>query len=280
MSTTTPPITPNALRVTFPRVLRSEWIKLRTLRSTVWCTALVLVLSVLFGLLLAGAIDVPDAAAPLATQQELELRVVTLGTIFTQLIAAVLGVLVISGEFGTGQIRSTFAAVPGRWPAVVAKALVLAAAVFVLGLVAAALTALATVGILAGKGVQPHLLDGPVLLPVLGSALSLALVAMLALGVGGIVRNGAAGIGIVLALLLVAPVVLSIFAALTRATWATNAAALLPSSAASQLYAFGGAEDSPAGGIVLDGWTGALVLIGWVVVAIGSALALLRIRDV
>ena len=278
MTGTTLPPGDAAHRVTAARVLRSEWIKLRTLRSTVWCAVLVVVLSVGIGLLLAATLNA-SPNPPVAEQQSLALTVVTLGTRFTQLIAAVLGVLVISGEFGTGQIRSTFAAVPRRVLAVVAKALVLGAAVFLLGLLAALLTALATTAILSSRGVAPHLLDGPVLLPLLGSALSLALVAMLALGIGGIVRNGGAGIGIVLGLLLVVPTVLAIFGALTRAAWVTNLETLLPSSAAVQLYAFASTTAAAPGTIVLNGWTAALVLVAWVVAALGVALALIRVRD-
>jgi len=125
-------------RLTFARILRSEWIKLTSLRSTYWSLALIAVLGIGFSLLLvsftSGFVDnaEPDPNGVLTTT--------TVGVGFGQLIAAVLGVLVISGEYSTGMIRSTLAAVPSRLPVLVAKRRVGAAAylgltaVFALGL--------------------------------------------------------------------------------------------------------------------------------------------------
>ena len=273
-------------------VVRSEWIKLRTLRSTWWCLALIVALSVLFGLLIAAFINRDSSALPTAAQDGDLVAVVTVGTSFTQLIAAVLGVLVVSGEYGTGMIRSTFTAVPRRLPAVLAKLVVLAVAMFVTGLVAVALTFAATVAILAGHGISAHLGDVAVWMPIVGSAVYLALVAALAFGIGALVRNTAGGISITIGLLLVLPILLSVAIALTQATWLSNVNAVLPSAAGAQLHAFaapaGTAAVSGPGGrgpaqaaadVVLNGWGGLGVLVAWILVALIPALVLVRRRD-
>ena len=129
--------TPSHLKMnlSFPRVVRSEWIKLRTLRSTVWSFAIIVLLTVGFGLLLAATFDTSTSAiVGVDAENSFAVSVATLGVNFTQLVAAVLGVLIISGEYTTGMIRSTFAAVPTRLPAFFAKVLVLAVSTFVVGL--------------------------------------------------------------------------------------------------------------------------------------------------
>lgn len=274
--------------LSFPRVVRSEWIKLRTLRSTVWSFAIIVLLTVGFGLLMTATID--TSAGPtvdVETQKMLTVMVATLGVSFTQLVAAVLGVLIISGEYTTGMIRSTFAAVPKRLPAVFAKALVLAVATFVVSLVSIIVTALVTAPILASKGVEGQLLDGEVMRALVGGAGYLTLIALLAFGFGAILRNSAGGIAAVLGLILVVPTVLAILASVAQVAWIYNLSALLPSSAGSQMYAIG--SDSAAGGpplggiaddvLTLDPTQGFLVLLAWVVVLLIAASALIKRRD-
>jgi ABC-2 type transport system permease protein len=274
------------------RVIRSEWIKLRTLRSTWWCGAMIVALSVLFGLLIAGFINRDGTALPTAAQDGDLVAVVTIGTSFTQLIAAVLGVLVISGEYGTGMIRSTFTAVPTRLPAVLAKVAVLAVMIFLLGILAAALTFAATAGILAGHGITAHLGDPAVWMPIVGSAVYLALVAVLAFAIGALVRSTAGGISIAIGLLLVLPILLSVAIGLTQATWLLNVNAVLPAAAGAQLHTYaapaGTAAISGPGGreavratadVVLNGWGGLGVVAGWILAALIPALILVRRRD-
>jgi ABC-2 type transport system permease protein len=276
-------------RLTVPRVVRSEWIKLRTLRSTWWCAVLIVVLSVLFGLLVAPFLNRDHVTLPLAAQDARMVAIATVGTSFTQLIAAVLGVLVISGEYGTGMIRSTFTAVPTRLPAVLAKLLVLAALIFVLGLVAAALTVAATAGILPAQGITPHLGDPKVWMPIVGSAVYLALVAALAFAIGALLRNTAGGIATSIGLLLVLPILLTVAIGLTNATWLQNVDAVLPSAAGAQLHAYAApaaatvtgpdGRTAPSPDVVLNGWGGLGVVVAWILVALVPALVLLRKRD-
>jgi len=118
--------------LTFGGILRSEWIKLRSLRSTIWCYSILVAITFGLGLLFAAALTSQADGMPLNhdAQQAFVVQVATLSISLSQLVVVVLGALVITGEYGTGMIRSTFAAVPSRVPAVVAKALVFGAAVW------------------------------------------------------------------------------------------------------------------------------------------------------
>ncbi|WAB84664.1 ABC transporter permease subunit [Microcella daejeonensis] len=274
--------------VSFARVVRSEWIKLRTLRSTVWSFATIVVLTVAFGLLFAGVYD--GSFGPeqdQSGQNSIAVVSATAAVTLTQLIAAVLGVLIISGEHTTGMIRSTLTAVPRRLPAYAAKALVLAVSTAVIGLLAIGVTLLITLPNLAGKGIEPDLLDADVLRSLLGAAAYLALIALLAYGFGAMLRSSAGGIATAIGLIFMLPTALPIIALFSQATWITNAAAFLPSNAGARMYALNTGEPEPftaAGAdpseiITLDPGQGALVLVAWVVVILALGAVLLKRRD-
>lgn len=267
--------------LTFGGALRSEWIKLRTVRSTVWCYAIIVVLTVLFGILLANTFTGPTGGElPASDQQEIALRAATLSLGFSQLVASVLGVLVISGEYGTGMIRSTLTAVPKRTPALFAKALVFGAVTLVVGLVAIGATALVTSPMLPSVGITPDFGDTQFLLALGGGALYLALIGVMSLALGAIIRNSAGGIAASLGLLLVLPTVLQIFAAVTNATWAINIGTFLPSSAGAQLYSYAAEGGVTDGFVTLSSLQGGLVLTAWVVVLMAAAAVLMKRRDV
>ena len=174
-------------------------------------------------------------------QQSTWVTVSTLGIGFAQLVSAVLGALVITGEYGTGMIRSTFAAVPKRLPAIVAKALVFGVTTFVIALLGLVITALVTAPLLPAKGITPDFGDGSVWLALVGGAGYVALIGLLAFGIGLIIRSSAGGIAAALGLVLVVPTILQVLAAVTRADWPANIAAFLPASAGGKLYAYPGA---------------------------------------
>jgi ABC-2 type transport system permease protein len=275
--------------VTFAGVLRSEWIKLRSLRSTFWCAVIILVLTLGLTALASGTLGAVNPrtgeAAPLPTGADLTpflVQSITLSTAFTSLVAAVLGALMITGEFGTGMIRSTFTAVPKRIPAVVGKAVVVTVVVFVIAAVSILLAALLSLGIFSARGASPEV-DGPFWLALLGDAGYVALIALLSFAVGTIIRNSAGGIATSLGLILVLPVIVGLLAALAKADWASNLADFLPSNAGGRLYSYpalsGTATPAADGTLVLDPWQGLLVLVAWIVVLGAVALVLVRRRD-
>jgi ABC-2 type transport system permease protein len=291
MTTTAPavniiPATPQNTRLTFGGTLRSEWIKLFSLRSTIWCYGIVIVITVLFGILLAQtASGSPvtsggEGAMTAEMQQSTAVMVSTLGIAFSQLVAAVLGVLVMSGEYGTGMIRSTFTAVPKRLPALFAKAIVFGAVTFVVGLIAIFATAAITAPMLPASGVTPDFGDADYLLALVGGALYLALIGVLSLAIGAIVRNSAGGIAASLGLVLVLPPVLGIIVSITQAEWASNLGTFLPDSAGGRLYAYATEASVTDGFITLDALQGGLVMLAWVAVMLVVASMLLKRRDV
>ena len=157
------------------------------------------------------------------------------------------------------------------------------------------ITALVTAPLLPAKGITPDFGDGKVWGALLGGAGYIALLGLLALGIGLIVRSSAAGIAAALGLVLVAPIILQILAGVTRAAWPGNIAAFLPSGAGSKLYAYpgaaaeslapnrgggaGSAAASAADVITLDSWQALLVLFGWVIVALVIGGVLVKRRD-
>jgi ABC-2 type transport system permease protein len=275
-------------------IVRSEWIKLRTVRSSLWCYGLLIVSIVGIGALIASLADLHNGAlaggAALGTDMVIDgdparaivVGLNTGGLHVAVLIVAVLGCLIITGEYSTGMIRSTFAAAPQRTGAVTAKAIVLAVTAFVATTVGIWLSALVSWPILAGKHIAVDLGAPSVFLPLLGGALYITMIALLAFGFGTILRSTAGALATVLGLMLVAPVILQLLSALTHAEWVSNVSALLPQNAGSHLFeyqnpsAFGPAESA---GWTLNGWEGFGVLLAWVVVVLGIALIRVKRRD-
>jgi len=279
-ATTTPTFVPERRGLTFGGILNSEFIKLRTLRSTLWCYAIIVVITLGLGFVLATSYS-SNTTLPGYSQQATWLLASTVGVAFGQLVIAVLGALVITGEYGTGMIRSTLAAVPKRIPALAAKALVFGVVTFFIAFVAVVLTAVVIAPILPSRGVHPDFGDSKVWLALVGAAVALALVGVLSLSIGAIIRNSAGGIAISLGLLLVLPTIVSIFVAVTRIAWMRNLENFLPSQAAGRMYAYVSNTTTLQlpGTFVLEPWQAVLVLVAWVAVFVALAAVLLKRRD-
>jgi ABC-2 type transport system permease protein len=279
-ATTTPTFVPERRGLTFGGILNSEFIKLRTLRSTLWCYAIIVVITLGLGFVLATSYS-SNTTLPGYSQQAIWLLASTVGVAFGQLVIAVLGALVITGEYGTGMIRSTLTAVPKRIPALAAKALVFGVVTFFIAFVAVVLTAVVIAPILPSRGVHPDFGDSKVWLALVGAAVALALVGVLSLSIGAIIRNSAGGIAISLGLLLVLPTIVSIFVAVTRIAWMRNLENFLPSQAAGRMYAYVSNTTTLQlpGTFVLEPWQAVLVLVAWVAVFVALAAVLLKRRD-
>jgi ABC-2 type transport system permease protein len=274
-------------RLTFGGLLRSEWIKLRSLRSTFWCYLLVIVLNAGFTLLIVsrdltgGAAAGPGRAVTGESGMSLATTAVTVGINFTALIAAVLGALMITGEYGTGMIKSTFAADPRRLGAIFAKAIVFGVVTFVVGLVSLVIsTLIATPLLKSNSNITLDWSDGTFWLAVIGGAGFLALAGLISYFLGTIVRSSAGGIAVGIGLLFVANIVMAIVESATRAAWASNVDAFLPSRAGGLMFGYGAGTSSVKNGIVtLDQTQGLLVVLAWVVVTGIVALVLVKRRD-
>ncbi|WP_439692397.1 ABC transporter permease subunit [Curtobacterium sp. SP.BCo] len=270
----------DAARIRFGGVLHSEWIKLRSLRSTVWSLLLMIVLPVGIGVLLASLADTGGQTVTGDAARNALVQYSTSGATISVLVVAVIGALVVTGEYGTGMIRSTFAAVPRRWEALAAKGIVLAATVFVTSAVSVWATAFVTLPIANANHVEASL-DGGVAMPLLGASVYLTLIGLLAFAVGIVLRSTAGAIAGVLGLMLVAPVVVQLVQGFTDAKWLGTVNNLLPQNAGQPLMQFG-TEDTSGwhdGVLALGGWSGFAVLTAWVVVATATALVLAQKRD-
>ncbi|MET3637625.1 MULTISPECIES: ABC transporter permease [Curtobacterium] len=285
MSAATATAMPSSVGLGFGRLVRSEWIKFRSIRSTWWCYAIIVALTIGLGALLglyAPIVGLPEGAEvtqAVANAQIVNLSISSVG--FTVLVAAVLGVLIITGEYGTGQVRSTFTADPGRTGAVLAKAVVLAVATFVVSVVATWIGVALVTLFQADKGVEADLADPAVFMPILGSSVYVTGIALLAFGIGLLVRSSAGGIAIALGVLLVLPIVLQLVAGLVDQQWLLDGSRFLPDQAGSQLYTYERSADQPAPeGVVLNGWSGGGILAAWVVAIGVIAVAAVKKRDV
>jgi ABC-2 type transport system permease protein len=264
--------------LSFTGVLRSEWIKLRSLRSTIWSFVIVIAISLGMALIMSlsmvnGMNGGADAAtAPADQQAQYVVQASVFGVYFGQLVAGVLGVLVISGEYTTGMIRSTLTAVPKRLPALVAKAVVLFVATFLVGLVATVGAFLLSSAVFAGIDVTASLAEPGVFLPLLGGALYLALVAAFALGMGTMLRSSAGGIAAVLGLLLLVPTVLQMI----PAEWAHDLLPYLVSWAGMGMFT---STTAVATADEFGVWLNLLIVLGWVGASVAGATVLLQRRD-
>lgn len=268
--------------VTFGRLVASEWIKLRSLRSTWWSLGVAELLLVAFGVLQTWGTATDPASFGSGVAQQ-GAAFVTGGWVLTQLVVCTLGVLAISGEYGTGQIRSTLTAEPRRVPVLLAKAVVLAGTVFTASLLAVAVTWAGSSVWFADLGVSIDLTDPSDLRVLLGTPLYLATVALLGFAFGALLRSSAGGIATVLGLLLVLEnAVLLIPGRLVQVI-----APFLPSRAGSLVLQDDGSLDATAMWADIQGphvpvlgpWQGYAVLVAWVVVLLGLAALLLRRRD-
>ncbi|ROQ18723.1 MULTISPECIES: ABC transporter permease [unclassified Curtobacterium] len=286
MSATTSPTTSStrmhgATRLSFPHLVRSEWIKLRSIRSTFWCYAILVLVTIGMAALVGANTNSGGDQMPTDIANGTLVNVNTVGVLLSSLVVGVLGVLIITGEYGTGQVRSTFTADPRRTGVILAKAVVLAVTTFVVSAVATWIGVLISLPLLAGNGVEPEIGNPAVFLPILGSSVYLTLLALLAYGIGLLVRSSAGGIAITLGILLVLPVVLSLMAGLMNLEWPVNIMKFLPDQAGSQLFAYSyDGQEASQDDIVLNGWGGFGVLAAEVLVVGALALTVARRRDV
>lgn len=267
---------PDAVRVpvrpvSFPRVLHSEWIKMWSLRSTYWTVLATLAAMMLIAVMLGVAYRVEGAGV--GPDGEMAIG---MGYSFAQVVVAVLGVLTITGEYSTGMIRSTVAAVPTRLPALAAKAVLVAVVGLLLGVLGVALSYAASYPLLGTDGAAP-LSDPEVRRIFWGSGLYLAGVGLLGLGIGAIVRHTAGAVTLVLGVLLLLSTVWQLL--MLTSDWFSRSYPYLPATAGERIAApdvGAAASDAPQ---ALAPWTGFGVFLLYVAVTFVVAAVLLKRRD-
>ena len=255
------------LRVTQTRVLLSEWTKFRSLRSTVTTLLAAVVLMVGLGAMFA-AITAGQATGfePGATAISTSLT----GTFFAQLAIGVLGVLLISGEYSTGMIRSSLTVVPRRLPMLWGKIAVFTGVVLLTMLPASLLSFFVGQALLNGQNLATSLTEPGALGAVMGAALYVTVAGMTALALGALLRNTAAAITTFVAVFFVIPPL----TLLLPASVSEHFVRYLPSTIGGVLTGSSSATADP-----LAPWTGFAVLCGCAVILIGIAAWRLRRVD-
>ncbi|WP_026820382.1 ABC transporter permease [Arthrobacter castelli] len=286
-ATTTPPAhtSQTGKGVNFGRAIRSEWIKLRTVPSTVVLLSITLVvmvgLAVLSGWGLAMSAGVqagmpPEQQAQMAESGGLQGAAYTVpsgGIIFGQLLIASLAVVLIASEWGTGMIRSTMVAVPKRIPALLAKNLVIAVVSFVIGVVAALLSYYVAQPFLAGEDLDFAITHDGMVASIINTGTYLALIAVISMAIGTMLRNTAGGIVTAVGLFFVLPTIVVQLLTLL-ADWIDDAAEYLPTNAGQQMVSVNIADDA------LNQWQGGLVMAAWAVGLLVISLIVAKRRDV
>ena len=254
--------------VTLTRVLNGEWIKMRSLRSTAWTLLAAVVTMVAVGWIFGWASNAywsdmsPDEKA-MFNPIDTTLAGYTLG----QLAVGVLGVLLVTGEYATGQIRATFGAVPQRLPVLWAKATLYAGVTFALMTVAAFIAFLGGQQLLGTHGT--NLSASRAVEAMVGVAGYLTLIAVFAVAVGFILRSTAGGVAFLFGLLLVLPGI----GLLLPSSWEENILPYLPSNAGASMFSTQVTTGSLSAGASL------LVLVAWIAGALALAGVLLKQRD-
>jgi ABC-2 type transport system permease protein len=257
-------------RVTEARVALSEWTKLRSLRSTRWSLLAAVVATIgIAALTCAVVANHYPRMDPHEKANFHPLEANFVGVLLAQLAIGVLGVLVITGEYSTGMIRSTLIAVPRRLPVLWAKAAVFGAVVFVLMLPAVVIAFFAGQALLASQHIDIGLSHPGVERAVVGAALYLTVIGLLGLGLGAIVRNTAGGIAAFAALLFVIPPLLNVL----PSSWNDAISPYLPGDAGGRIMSI--THDAHA----LSPWAGFAVFCAWTAFFLAVAAVLLVRRD-
>ena len=266
---------PRAGRAGLREALHAEWTKLRTLPGTGWLLLAIVALTIAVSAAAEAAVTCPAADCG-----QDPAKVGLTGVEFGQALVAVLAVTAVSGEYSTGMVRVTFTAMPRRAVVLAAKALLIGGLTLLAG--AGAVLGSLSVGrlVMPGKGFTAahgyskllFLTDTSVLRAAGGSVLYLALIALLSVGIATLVRESATSIGLVLALLYLAPI---IGQAVSDPHWHSRVERYAPMNAGLAIQATRDLSGMPIGP-----WEGLGVLALWAAGALLVGGLVLRLRDV
>jgi ABC-2 type transport system permease protein len=255
------------------QALHAEWTKLRTLAGTGWLLLACIALTVALSATAAAAVTCSSTGCGLDPA-----KISLTGIVPGQAVVVILAVLAMGGEYSSGMIRVTLAAIPSRITVLTAKSAVLTAVVLPAGTVAILASVLAGQLILPGHGFTPahgyaplSLAAEPVLRATAGSVIYLILIALLSLGVATAVRDSAVAIGIVLSLLYVIPVIAQV---VTDPDWQQRLQQIGPMTAGLAIQATIGLNSLP-----ISPWAGLGVLAAWAAAGLVVGGLLLWLRD-
>ena len=268
-----PPGAGRTARLRIGRLLLAESTKLRSVRSTMWSLLLLCVLTLgftaLFTALTVSQWDKTDPSQRAQTAADPVSLILGAGFQLSQLTVCVLGVLVMAGEYSTGAIRASLLAVPKRTPMLLAKSVVFALLIFVVGEVVAFSSFFLGASILHAKA-PVAIGDSGVLRAVIGAGLYLSVLGLFALAIGALVRHTAPAVtGVIGFVLVLAPL-----AQLLPGSLGKHVHAYLPSEAGRLIT-----SAHRASGDLLSPWQGFAVFCLWTATLLGVAAWLLNHRD-
>ncbi|GAA2071100.1 ABC transporter permease subunit [Streptomyces albiaxialis] len=250
------------------RVLKSEWTKVRSVRSTVWTLALALVVTVGLGALICVLTN--NEFDDMSTRDQLTFDptyVSFAGMGLGQLAMIAFGVLVVSAEYSTGMIRNSLAAVPQRGTFLLCKVIVVGLLVLVVGMVTSFLTFFLGQSLLGDHGAS--LGDDGVLRAVIGGGLYMTLIALFSVGIAFILRSPLLTFGILMPwFFLVANILGSVSATKKVAQYLPDQAGTTVMSVVPETL------DRPYGP-----WEGLLIMVAWTVVSLAAGFVVLKRRD-
>lgn len=269
MTTTAPTATHTAPTIGLANVMRSEWTKLRSVRSTLWTSSFALLSTVALGVVICAR-WVAEFHAGQESSSGFDAALTSLtGIYLAQVAVGALGVLTITSEYSTGMIRASLSVVPQRRTLLAVKGGVFAAAVFAGG----ELLSFAAFGIgqaiLHRAGAGLSLGDGAGLRAAFGGGLYLTAVGLLGYAFGALVRHSAGALSAFFGLLFAATAVIDLLP--TR--WRNDTIPFMPANAGSQILT------TVRGHAALSPWAGIGVLCCYVAVVMTTAFVLVGRRD-
>lgn len=259
------------VRTHLGHAIASEWTKIRSVRSTMWTLGVFVLLVVGIGLLAAAVVS--SSASDNGLSGENPLSFGFFGLLLGSMCIITLGVLTTASEYGTGMIRTTMTACPSRGRVLTAKAIVFFLVAFVVTFTSALLVALADVALLDGTGVRDPS-GSEWLKGTFGISFYIAMLGLLSLIIGSIIRHSAGAITIMIGVVL-APLVIALF--MFAETLSGLREALFEYSIPNQLSVFYSNSLTESGP---SGWDPVWIVLGVTAAAFAGALALLNQRDV
>lgn len=258
---------PRSATTAFVDAVRAEICKLRSVRSTYWTIIAAIVFNIGFAAL--EAIFLPGHLSVEDTATLDPVRVSLGGSHLSQIAFGVLGVLIISSEYTSGTIRSTVAAVPHRRLLLTAKAAVFSIVAATIGAAISFAAYFIFQALLTGDTLHSSIGDPGVVRALIGGGLYLAVLGLLGLGLGTILRSSAGAIATLFALLFVPQILVQ----LLPSTWRTTIGPYVPMEAGSQIFSQHSEADA------LSPWAGFGIFTAYAVAALSAGFALITRRD-
>jgi len=256
-------------QATFMGAVRSEITKIRSVRSTYWSLLALVVVTVGFGALASWGAAHNGEHGP-----GFDPTMRSLGGLYiSQLVIAVLGVLVVTSEYSTGMIRTTLMTMPRRGTMIAAKAVVFTVVSLITGLITCFASFFLGQALMSSHHINATLSQPHVLRAVIGGALFLTACGLLAFGIGLLLRHSAGAITTVVGLLFVVSILVNVL----PQSWQVHVDKWMPALAGGQIWTTvsRAGQDPP----LFSPWTGFAVLCGYAAIALIAGVLLFRKRD-